>query len=175
MLNLIIKFTSSSPWLLLGLERALLRLLHYCFRLSSSQLIIKFVMGFPRFTIHRVRLDHYDFRFNLIILIRDGLASIYNSYRVRLDQYQETALAQIFLISTLQMTKLKGILKRQSREIFMSFLILLDRGEILRPPVGNVSQTIVIRLGWSRKWICLLTRKSKFFRKYFYLRVRNYA
>jgi hypothetical protein len=32
-------------------------------------------------------------------------------------------------------------------------------------------------VGWSRKWIFLLTRKSKFFRKYFYLRVitRNYA
>jgi hypothetical protein len=26
-------------------------------------------------------------------------------------------------------------------------------------------------LGWSRKWIFLLTRKSTFFRKYFYLRV----
>jgi hypothetical protein len=32
-------------------------------------------------------------------------------------------------------------------------------------------------IGWSRKWIFLLTRKSTFFRKYFYLRVitRNYA
>jgi hypothetical protein len=34
-----------------------------------------------------------------------------------------------------------------------------------------------VQLGWSRKWISLLTRKPTFFRKYFYLRVitRKYS
>jgi hypothetical protein len=34
-----------------------------------------------------------------------------------------------------------------------------------------------VQFGWSRKWIFLLTRKSTFFRKYFYLRVitRKYS
>jgi hypothetical protein len=52
--------------------------------------------------------------------------------------------------------------------------------EIIRENKSRILRGILeykLERGWSRKWIFLLTRKSTFLHKYFYLRVitRNYA
>jgi hypothetical protein len=48
---------------------------------------------------------------------------------------------------------------------------------VLKISFNPTAPALDSELGWSRKWIFLLTRKSTFFRKCFYLRVimRNYA